>query len=41
MRAILLDPTGQFSHNPATRQPGGVRVGSLAEILDLTFLQGI
>jgi len=40
MRAILLDPTGQFSHNPATRQPGGVRVGSLAEMLDLTFLQG-
>jgi putative hydrolase of the HAD superfamily len=38
MRAILLDPTGQFSHNPATNQPRGVRVGSLREILDLSFL---
>ncbi len=40
MRAILLDPTGQFSHNPAANPVRGVHVRTLTEILELAFLQG-
>jgi putative hydrolase of the HAD superfamily len=40
MRAILLDPNGQFSHNPAANPPKSVHVRTLREILELSFLRG-